>query len=952
MFRRDLRYFVSAVCLLAFAAPVPAADEALPRDDNNRYGKLANGLSYIIREHKNPPERIAVYLHVQTGALNETDKQNGLAHFLEHMAFNGSKHFAPGELIPYMSKLGMRFGADSNAHTDHKETVYKLFMPDVKEETITQVMTIMSDFANGLLLLEEEINKERQVILEEMRARKSAMERIQKQWLRELFAGSRVAVHDVIGDEEQIKTFPRSEFEDYWNTWYRPDNMTLIVVGDVRTDAIEAEIKKHFAEFKPRGPARKYPGAGIRPDEASRAIILTDPEQVMCQVQVVSIKPGRPPMRTYEDFRKNEIENIGTWIVSRRLREMVDRGEAAFRGANVGVSDFFNECIVPTAISFGQPEEWNKMLEQVVMEISRAAEHGFTERELELAKQETISDAERRVEREPTLDASVIIGMTSRTIGQNEPLLSAKQRLALTQRALKDATLEEVCRVFVENFRNKAYTYVLMMPEKREELKLPTTDDVMAAAAAAWSRKTEPPRKEAAMESLLAKQPTPGKIASRVTDDDLKVTTAKLSNGVVVHHRFMDYEKEQVEVQVILPGGAIEETADNRGISEAAEVVFSRPATNRLDSTQMRDLMTGRKVRLNGNISMDTLSISLNASPADLEFGMELIYALLTDGKVEPAAVDNWKKMRLQRLEMMQKVVQGQLRRAMDETLFAGDVRLTELTPAQVNAIGTDAAQAWLRRITDKAAVEVTIVGDIPLDRALELAAKYLGALSERSSDFVALDHLRQLKRGPGPYAKDLVFQTVTPKGLAFAGFVGCEERDTFDRRALSMVSRILSERMIKRLREEEQLVYSIGCQSQPARGIPGLGLFIAAAPADPENTARLADEILEMMQDVAEKGPSDEEVETAAKQLITNLEKTMEEPDFWRNQLSESTYRGRKLEELKDLPGVYKTFTAKQLQEVARKYATPERRIRIVILPELVEAGKDEEKPAGDSSH
>lgn len=948
MLRRRIPLVLSAIGLVGMTAPLLAGEDPLPKDPNNVYGKLDNGMAYIIREHKNPPERIAVYLHVQTGALNETPKQNGLAHFLEHMAFNGSKNFAPGELIPYMSKLGMRFGADSNAHTNHQETVYKLFMPDVKDETIEKVMTIMSDFAQGLLLLDGEIDKERQVILEESRARKSAGERLQKKWLREVFAGSRVAVHDIIGDEAQIATFPRAEFEDYWNTWYRPENMTLIVVGDVKADRIAGEIKKTFGDFKARGAARKYPGAGIKPDTQGRALVLSDPEQVMCQVQMISIKPGRPPMRTFADYRYNELENIGTWIVGRRLREMVDRGEAEFRGANVSVGDYFNETIVPTAIAFGQPEDWNKMLDQVVMEVSRAIEHGFADREFELAVQETISDAERAVEREPTRDASAVIGLTSRKLGRSEPLLSASQELELKQRVLKDATAKDAHRVFVENFKNSAYTYVLMVPEKQEGLELPSTEDLLAAARAAWSRKTEAPKKETTTESLLAEQPKPGKVANQTTDKDLKITTATLANGVIVHHRFMDYKKDEVMVQVVMPGGAIEETADNRGISEAAEVAFSKPATGRLDSTQIRDLMTGRKIRLSGNMAIDTTTLSLNGSPTDIEFGMELIYALLTDGKVEAAAIDNWKKLRLQRIEMMQKVVQGHLRKAMDETIFAGDVRLTELTAKQVEKITPEAAQAWLRHITEKAAIEATIVGDISLERALELATKYLGALPGRSSDFAALDSLRKLKRDAGPYTKDVVFETVTPKGLSLAGYIGCEEKDTTDRRGLTMLSRIISERMIKRLREEEQLVYSIGCQSQPARGIPGLGLFLAAAPVDPENAGRLADEILEMMQAVVKEPPTDEEVETAAKQLITSLQKTMEEPNFWLGQLAETTYRGRKLDELKELPGVYETFTAKQLQEIAGKYITKEREIRLVVLPATEKA----EKPTVDSTH
>mgnify|MGYP002622262803 FL=1 len=942
-----MRLFFRACCVAAVAnlfltVGAAPADEKLPRDPNNFYGRFENGFSYIIREHKNPPDRVAFFLHVDTGALNETDSQNGLAHFLEHMAFNGSKNFEPGELIPYMNKLGMRFGADSNAHTNHEETVYKLFMPDTDPETIEKAMIIFSDFAYGMLLLPEEIDKERKVILEEARSRKSAMERIQKEWMKKVFEGSRVAVHDVIGDEEQIAAFPREEFADYWDTWYRPENMTLIVIGDINSDAIIKAAKKHFSEFNARRPARKPSGAGIKPYQESRAFVLTDPEQVMCQAMMTSIRPARDPITTYEDYRFNEVENIGTWIVGRRLREMVDKGDAAFRMSGLFVRNMFYEAIMPSAMAIGQPEEWQKMVEQAITETRRAIEHGFTDQELKLAKEEFLSNAERAAERESTLDAGVLINRMSRAVGDRRPILSAAQELDLMRRILKDVTLEEVHKVFVQNFETENYTYSLAMPEKKDGMEIPSPGDVLAVASAAWASETKAPTKAAVDKPLLASKPKAGKVASSETDDELKITTAILSNGVVVHHRFMDYEKDKVLVSLVMPGGTIEESSENRGVSEVAEIAFNSPATSRLDSTQVRDLMTGRKIRLGANIDMDSLTISLSGSPADLPFGMELAYALITDGKIEQAAFDNWKRQRVQRLEMLRKMPQGQLRTAMEQTIFASDPRLCDLTDAQIDELDPAKGQTWLRHITDKAAIEMTIVGDIKLEPAMELACAYIGALPERSSGFDALDRLRKLDRDEGPYEKKVEFESVTPKAIVLAGFVGCEEDDKMDRRALSLATRILTDRFTKRIREEEQLVYGIGCQSQPARTIPGLGMIFGAAPTDPQNADLLADTVLEMMREFAAKGPTDEEVGTAQKQIITDLKTRMKEPDFWFAQIREMKYRDRPLEELKELPEVYEKFTAEQLKDVAAKYMTDARLIRLVVIPKPMEEDED----------
>ncbi len=950
MTRRSLR-LIALLGALLVRPTAGFASEPLPKDPNNIYGKLDNGFAYIIRKHANPPDRIVFFLHVKTGALNESDSQNGLAHFLEHMSFNGSKHFAPGELIPYMNKLGMKFGADSNAHTNYQETVYKLFMPDVKQETIDKALTILSDFAGELLLSPKEIDNERQVILEEARSHKSAGERIQKQWMRKVFSGTRLATHDVIGDEKQIEKFPKAEFDDYWNAWYRPEKMTLIVVGDADPQAIEKEIKKYFETLKARAPDRKPIPTGIAPVNKTRAFVFTDPEQVMTQVQLVAITPARPPLKTYDDYRFNEMENIGTWIVDRRLREMVDKGSAAFRGASVYVSGMMNEAILPMGVAFGEPTDWNKMLEQVIVEISRAVEHGFSEQEFELAKQEMRADAERDVEREPTLDARVFVNQYSNAMGEDLPILSAKQRLDLLKRILSEATLDEVHQIFVKDFKDKAYTYTVLMPEKTEGLKRPTSDEVLAAAKEAWAKKTDAIKKKKSADSLLAALPTPGKVVKQSTDDELKITTARLSNGVIVNHRFMDYKKDEVHIHIALPGGSIEESAENRGVSEAAEIAFDRPATSRLDSTQIEDLMTGKKVRVGGNIGVDDLTISVSGSPKDMETGMQLAYALLTDAKIEQAAFDNWKKLQLQRIEMMKTMVEGRLREAMGKVVYGGDIRLCPLTVDEVNKLSVEKAESWLKHITEKAAMEVTIVGEISLEDALALATKYLGSLPERSSDFAALDSLRKLHRGKGPYEEKVEFKTVTPKAIVLAGFVGCEERNSLDRRLLTLGARILSDRMIKRIREEERLVYGIGCQNQPSRAMKGMGMVFAAAPTDPHNADKLADTILEMMKEFAEKGPTDEEVDIAKKQISNELDKQLKEPGFWLGQLSEMQYRNRPLSELKELPGIYMTFSGKMIQDAFHRYLKDNELIRLVIVPDAESqakaAGKEDGQPS-----
>lgn len=936
-----------SLCLLLGPAAAVSAGTPLPQDPNNVYGQFDNGLKYIIRTHDNPPGRVAAYLHIKSGALNETEQQNGIAHFIEHMAFNGSKHFAPGELIAHLNQLGMQFGQHTNAHTSLDETVYKLFMPDNTEKSLRDAFTVLSDQANGLLLSQEEIDKERGVILEEARSGKSAGERIWKKQRHTVFGGTRLEVHDVIGDEDQIAKWNKPEFEDYYNTWYRPELMTLIFVGDMEPDAVVKIAREYFGDFRARAEARKPGKAELKPVEETRAFVLTDPEQVMGQVQVMAFTEGRPPMKTYEEYRDNELENIGPWIVNRRLQDMVSKGTAAFRGAQTGISGMLHEAIMPTAFAVGEPEDWNKMLDQAVAEISRAIDYGFTEKELDLARQEMISDAERAVERESTLNARALLGMLSGGVGSDEPILSAQQRLDLMKKIMAEATLEKVHKVFVDHFKRKNFTYVLVMPENKEGLTLPSSEDVLAAAAAAWSHKTEKHEDAKVAGSLLAELPRPGKIANKEVEEDLKITTVTFENGVVMHHRFMDYKKDDVLVSMLIPGGQIEETAENHGVGDVASLAFSQPATSRLDSTQIRDLMTGKKVNVRGGIGLDSLSLGISGSPADLETGFQLAHALLVDGVIEQSALDNWKKATLQQLERMEKEPQGQLFKAMDSTFYANDPRLIRLTKAQVEGQDVASAQKWLRKIASSGDMEVAVVGDIDLDRAAALVGQYLGSLPKRVSNNAAIDKLRTLKRGPGPFDKTVKFETITPQAFVLAGFEGCEDRDTMDRRQLVMASRVLSDRMIERIREKEQLVYSIQCMSRAAEAIKGLGLFVAVSTTDPEKVDKLTTTIIDMIEEFAKEGPTEQELANARKQMANMLETSMKEPSYWLSILQDMKYRGRTFEEIKQLPDIYMTFTGEQLKDAVAKYAKPDRAIRLAAMPLSKEPAKEKQEAA-----
>jgi zinc protease len=943
----DLQLTLAAPATQPVDQPIDvSAGAALPTDPADVCGQFDNGLHYIIRRNTNPPGKVFLNLAVRTGSLNETAEQNGLAHFLEHMAFKGSAHFAPMRLIPTLTHLGMRFGADTNAHTNKYETVFKLSMPDTKPETTQLAMTIFSDFANGLSLYPIQIESERRVILEEMRSRISLAKREMKQQNDELFPGSRMSVHDVLGDPRIIKQAQEPLFRDYWNRWYRPESMTLVVAGDIDPPAIIAQAKPLLGMFTARAPAQSPPDAGLKPFDSTKAVVISDPERVGAEIEMINLKPVKAAMTTVGQLRQGIIATMAEAIMNRRFSDQVVEGKAEFQAARVGSGDVLRNAYAVSATAETEPQDWRKALRALIHGINQAADYGFSEHELKIMTQSTLASAAQEVSSESSQNSGDLVTALTTARDTDKPVLSGSEQYQLLKALLPGISASEVKAELINQFKTGNYAYVLKLPEQDGQ-PLPTREEILAEASTDWQEPTVAMAVVGDAVQLLPTEPLPGAISSRQVDSDLGITTVVFDNGVVLHHRFSDYKKDQVLIRITLPGGAIEETSANHGISAAASLILARPATSQLSSLQIRDLFTGKNVSVEGGIGLDSLSINVGGSPADIPLGLQLVSAVLSDAKLEQPALDEWKKSSLQALGGKATAARAQLADTIAATVMGGDVRFAALTEADIKAQQRNAVEAWFKHIAGHSAMEVSVVGAISSDDAIALIGKYLGSLAKRTGSFEDLEPLRRLVRPAGPYAQTISYSSTQPKALVMAGFIGCDEADA-QRRPLTLAASILTERMVQHIRFEQQIVYSISCNSTPGRGIPGMGILSASAPTDPKNADRLADSIVAIIREFAAGGPTDDELQTARKQMANRLASEMQEPSFWLGQTAEMQYRHRTLADLKQLPGIYASYSASDLRDAVRKYATDDRLVRMVVLPQpgAVAADKPSTQP------
>jgi zinc protease len=442
----------------------------------------------------------------------------------------------------------------------------------------------------------------------------------------------------------------------------------------------------------------------------------------------------------------------------------------------------------------------------------------------------------------------------------------------------------------------------------------------------------------------LEQAPQPGTIVEQTRFAPLGVTQATLSNNVRLHYRFMDFKKDHVTVTITLAGGAIRESADQRGLTEVATLALSTPATSRLSSTDIRDIMTGKKVTVEGRMTDDSVVLSVSGTPEDLEDGLRLAHVLLQDARIEPASVALWKDQRLQDLAAARTRIGTRAREAAALVTSGNDPRRAPLTPAEVTtrADTIAAAQTWLNGLLRSAPMEVAIVGDIPESRALELATTYIGSLPPRPRSDPALAPLRQVAGFTGPLERALDVETITPRAQPILLWRCADWQDVRGRRLISIASLILERRVRQALREERGLTYSAHVYAQPSKAYPGTSALYVEFTTDPEKASEAAALVKSVVERFAAEGPTDAEMDTVHKQLQNDLGTTYKEPRFWVNVLADLEYHSTKLEDLEGAIEKYLAFSKDEVAAELRKTVVPERFAVIMARPKALTASEE----------
>jgi zinc protease len=729
-----------ATCLTGtpqHAALIPAQAQAqsqalsapMPMDPEITIGKFPNGLRYYIRKNKKPEKRAELRLVVKAGSILEDDDQQGLAHLVEHMAFNGTSHFPKNELVAFIETLGMRFGADVNAYTSFDETVYMLTVPTDKPETVDKGLLVLEDWAHNLAFDPVEIDKERGVVMEEWRLGRGAGMRMLNTYLPILAKGSRYAVRLPIGKPEIIQGGKQERLKQFYADWYRPDLMAVIAVGDFDKASIEKMITTHFASIPAATKPRPRTAYDVPDHPGTAYAIATDKEASTTSVQINTLLPGREE-GSIAVYRQKTVDNLFSGMLSARFSELAQKPDAPFIGAGAGRGPFFARS--QDAASLGalvKEDGIERGLDALLTETERVARFGFTATELERQKQNVLRTYERNaLEKENRLSASRADEYV-RNFLENESLPTADDEYVLHQRFLPGITLEEVNKLAREWFPDRNRTVIVTAPAKAG-LVIPDESKLTAVIKNSATKDLKPYVDTLASAALLEAPPKPGAVAKTKVQEAIGITEWELSNGVRVILKPTTFKEDEILFRATSPGGTSLASDQDYIPASSATQVITAGGVGKFNAIDLRKFMTGKVASASPFIGEIQEGLSGSSSRRDLETMFQLIYLRFTQPRADATAFNVQANQMKTFLINQAAVPEFAFFSALTTTRYQNHLRRRPPTVETIDAWNLDKSLAFYKdRFADASDFTFVFVGSFDVATIKPLVERYLGSL-------------------------------------------------------------------------------------------------------------------------------------------------------------------------------------------------------------------------------
>jgi len=906
----------------------------IPIDPDVKMGKLANGLTYYIRKNVKPEKKLELRLAVNAGSVLENDNQRGLAHFMEHMGFNGSKNFPKNELVDYLQKTGVEFGADLNAYTSFDETVYILPIPTDDPEIVEKGFTVLEDWAFNNLFDKNEIEKERGVVLEESRLSKGSDERMSRKYFPKLFNGSKYGERLPIGKDEVLKNFKHETLKNFYKNWYRPNLMAVIVVGDIDPAEAEKKIIAHFGKFK------NPPSAPIRPAiipikqrTSPEAMVVTDDEATNTYLQIFNfVKPAKK-LKTWADYRETIIEGLVSSLINQRLSELTQKENPPFLFANTGFQPFLRGYNSFNSFAVLGEAPLQDALDALVSETNRARKFGFLRTELERVKASLLNGAEKAFNEKDKSESGNIVWQYVNNYLQGNPIPGVAHRYKFIQQVLPTISLQEINAV-AKKMPSTANAFALVQAPTSMKVKLPDNNNLLKAVIAATGKPVKAYEEKAVAGRLLDKDPVPGKITTETKNEKLGTTEITLSNGITVTLKPTQLKNDEIQMDAWRWGGFQKFSLTDKENAQYSASIIREMGVKDLSPTDIRKYMAGKTVSVLPYINDHEEGIEGHSSVRDFETFLQMIHLYYTAPRKDEGLFKSFVAKQKSSIQFLKQDPETWYQDTLYKIAYNNNPWTGQIpTVEEIDRLNLEKLFSIYNQVFSNAyGMHYTFVGNIEMDKIKPLLEKYLGSLPASPKENTYKDNGIRMIKG--------VTEANLKKGMESQSFItimfeGETEYSREEKLNLAALLEVMNIKIIEKLREEMSGIYGGGMYGTIEKR-PYVHYTISASmPCGPENVEKLTKALFELIKDAQEKGIDQKDLdkvkETWKKQYHVNLQSN----DFWLSTLSNAWIDQNNPENILDYEQKVNAITAVDLQTAAKKFLTLNNMVKAVLYPE-----------------
>ncbi|OFX29833.1 MAG: hypothetical protein A2W90_19680 [Bacteroidetes bacterium GWF2_42_66] len=908
-------------------------NDLLPVDPKVSTGKLENGMTYYVRANSTPKNRADMFLAVRIGSVSEDDDQLGLAHFCEHMAFNGTKSFPKNELTSYLESLGMEFGPEINAYTSFDETVYMIKVPLDSAKFVDKGLQVLYDWAYQVSFFDEDIENERGIIHEEWRGGRDANERMLQKWLPVFLADSKYAERLPIGKMEITDHFKTDVIRRFYNDWYRPDLQAIIVVGDFNQEEMVKQVKETFSKIPAKENPRSKELFDIPGHKDTKIAIVTDKEARYPIAQVFYKHPLKIA-KTIGDYREMLVENLYNGMINIRLNELTQTENPPFIYGGSSFSELFGPKSVYSSVAVCQIGKIEEGIKAVLTENERVKQFGFTASELERQKATMLKSIEKAYnEREKQQSINYAEEYKRNFLLSEEPIPGIENEFAYYNAFMPGITLDEI-NALAKKWVTKENRVVIITAPEVEGVKIPTEQEILSLLDEIEKQEIEAYKDKVGTQPLIAKEPVAGKITGTKTISEVDATEWKLSNGATVVVKTTDFKDDEILFTAYSQGGNSLYGQEDDISADIATTILSTSGIADFDKITLDKMLSDKVFSLSPYISDINEGFSGNSSVQDAETLFQMLYLYFTRQRIDPVSYSSY----INRMKGMLENKKASPEAAFQDTFLVTSsnyhprkrpMSANLLDEAKLDRI----AQINKERFSDASDFKFFFVGNINQEKLKPLVEKYIGSLPSTHSNEKWKDMNIE---SPSGVIEKTVYRGQEEKSVHYMNFHGKFDYSKENVIAITALGKILSTRLLEVIREDKSSVYYIDASpsiNKYPKAEYGMTIYFGTAP---NKVSELKEAVFAEIRDIAQNGPSEEDLNKAKEKLLREREVSLRENKFWLGALS-SYYRNYdgNFEEFGAYNDVVNGLTIETIKNTTSKYLDFNNYFSVTLKPE-----------------